>query len=83
MKVTGKLFKDILTGVDNETFDNGRVLCFASHMVYFIMAFLSYATSKPWAAMDFAGCVAAIAVGFGIHLNLKDGGKGGGANVSQ
>lgn len=74
-----KLLNDILTGADNATYDNGRVLCFLSHMVYYVMAFLSYVIGKPWAPIDFATGVAAIAVGFGIHLNLKD---KGGANVT-
>lgn len=66
-----KLLKDILTDADNVTYDNGRVLCFLSHLVYFVMAFMSYVVDKPWAPIDFATGVAAIAVGFGIHLNLK------------
>lgn len=66
-----KLFKDILTGADNQTYDNGRVLCFLSHIVYFVMATVSYIIDKPWAAMDFASGVAAMAVGFGVHLYMK------------
>ena len=68
-----KLLKDILTGADNETYDNGRFFCFISHIVYYVMAFLSYVVDKPWSPVDFAAGVAAIAVGFGIHLNLKSG----------
>jgi len=68
-----KLFKDILTGADNVTYDMGRVFCGLSHLVYFGMAFLSYIVDQPWRPMDFAGGIAAIAVGFGIHLNLKSG----------
>jgi len=66
-----KFFKDILTGADNQTYDNGRVLCLASHIVYFIMAFINYFIDKPWAPMDFASGVAAMAVGFGVHLYMK------------
>ena len=77
---TMKILKDMLTGPDNVTYDNGRVLCFASHIVYFIMAFLSYIVDKPWQPIDFATGVGAIAVGFGIHLNLKSAGE---RNVSN
>lgn len=66
-----KFFKDILTGIDNETYDNARVLCFMSHIVYFAMAFMSYVINKPWQAVDFASGIGAMAVGFGIHLYMK------------
>lgn len=66
-----KFFKDIMTGIDNETYDSARVLCFMSHIVYFIMAFFSYVIEKPWQPVDFASGVGAMAVGFGIHLYMK------------
>ena len=34
----GKLLKDILTGIDKKTYDNGRVCCLLSYIVYFMMA---------------------------------------------
>lgn len=67
----GKLLKDILTGIDNETYDNGRVLCLMSYLVYFTMALGSVVMKAPWPAMDFAGGIGTIAVGFGINLHLK------------
>lgn len=66
-----KIFKDILTCGDNETYDIGRVFCFLSHVVYFVMGFASYVIDKPWAPMDFASGVSAMAVGFGVHLYMK------------
>jgi len=75
MSEIGKMFKDVLMGVDRETYDNGRVLCFFTHIVYYVMAFASYIIDRPWGAMDFATGAAAIAVGFGVHLNLKSGGE--------
>ena len=71
MNEVKKLFKDILTDTTTLTYDNGRVLCFLTHCVYYFMAFLSYFVDKPWAPVDFATGAAAIAVAFGIHLNLK------------
>lgn len=65
-----KFIKDILTGLNNDKFDNGKVLCFLSFIVYFGMAFGNIFIGKPWGAMDFAGGVGAMAVGFGVHLNL-------------
>jgi hypothetical protein len=66
-----KILKDILTGIDNETYDNARVLCFFSHFVYFAMSIINFCINKTWVPMDFASGVAAMAVGFGIHLYMK------------
>jgi len=71
MKIMRKLFRDIFTGIDNHTFDNGRVLCFASFFVFFTLAIINSVQGHSWGAMDFAGGDAAIAVGFGINLRLK------------
>lgn len=75
-----KVIKDILTGIDNETFDNGRVLCLLSYIIYFILAIVSFDMLHPWGAMDFAGGIGAMGVGFGVHLKLKEGSE---PNVSQ
>lgn len=63
--------KNILTGIDNETYDNGRVLCFTSYIIYYMMALGNIFIDKPWSAMDFAGGVGTIAISFGINLHLK------------
>lgn len=75
-----KAMKDILTGIDNETFDNGRVLCLFSYLVYFGLAIASFFVEHPWGAIDFAGGIGAMGVGFGVHLKLKEGSE---PNVSQ
>lgn len=67
----GKLLKDILTGIDQETYDSGRVLCLLSFIIYYAMALGGIILDKPWGAMDFAGGIGTIAVGFGINLRLK------------
>ena len=66
-----KIFRDILTGADNTSYDCGRVLCFASHIAYFAMGFNSFIVGHPWAAMDFASGISAMAVSFGVHLYMK------------
>jgi hypothetical protein len=66
-----KLFKDILTGADNDTFDHGRVVGLMSFLVYFVLAFYDLITEHKWQAMDFATGVSAMAVGFGANLKLK------------
>jgi hypothetical protein len=71
MQVIGKFLKDILTGIDNETFDNGRVICLLSYFVYFTMALGSIIVNHPWSALDFAGGIGTMGVGFGLHLKLK------------
>jgi hypothetical protein len=66
-----KFIKDILTGIDNETFDHGRVMSLFSFISYVGYAVVNLALSHPWGAMDFAGGLSALAVGFGVHLKLK------------
>jgi hypothetical protein len=68
-----KVINDILTGIDNETFDNGRVLCLLSYVMYFGLAVASFYMLHPWGAMDFAGGIGAMGVGFGVNLKLKEG----------
>lgn len=65
------MLKDILTGIDKETYDNGRVLCLLSYIIYFAMALGSILVDKPWSALDFAGGIGTMAVGFGVNLHLK------------
>lgn len=72
IKYIGKFLKDILTGQDNETFDQGRFLCIFSFFFYFGASIGSILIHKPWGALDFAGGISAMAVGFGIHLRLKN-----------
>lgn len=66
-----KLFKDILTGADNESFDHGRVLGLMSFVVYFGLAMFDLVTDHSWRPMEFASGIGTMAVGFGIHLKLK------------
>lgn len=66
-----KLLIDILTGVDNKTYDHGRVLGLTSFIFYYILSMFNLVAGHPWSAMDFASGVGAMAVGFGIHLKLK------------
>lgn len=66
-----KLFRDILTGVDNRSFDNGRVICLLSYSVYFVFAILSVCLHHPWSALDFSGGISAMAICFGVNLKLK------------
>lgn len=67
----GKLMKDILTGIDNHTFDNGRVIALFSFATYNTMALASFYVMHPWSATDYATGAAAMAVGFGFNLRLK------------
>lgn len=67
----GKLFKDILTSVDNETYDHGKFLGLISFIFYYLLAFASLMSGHAWPAMDFASGIGTMAVGFGVHLKLK------------
>ncbi len=66
-----KLFRDILTGADNASYDCGRVFYFASNLAYMAMGFTSYVSNHPWGAMDFASGVSTMAVAFGIQIYMK------------
>lgn len=66
-----RFVKDVLTGVDNQTYDGGRVLCFLSYSVYFGLSITNFMTTHIWSAMDFSGGVSAMAVGFGLHFYMK------------
>lgn len=66
-----KILNDAMTDADNETFDNARVLCFLSFLIYFSMGIGSMFTGDPWGPMDFAGGVTAMAVGFGVNFHLN------------
>ena len=63
--------KDILTGIDGESYDSGRVMSLASFIAYFGLALGNLIAHHPWGAMDFAGGCSTMAVGFGVHLKLK------------
>lgn len=66
-----KLLRDILTGADNESYDNGRVVCVLSFLVYFGLAISNTALGHVWSAMDFSSGASAMAIGFGLNLRLK------------
>ena len=66
-----KMCKHILTGKDNETYDNSRVLCLLSFFIYFLLALGSLLVHREWGAMDFGGGISAMTVGFGVNLKLK------------
>jgi len=70
-----KLLQDILMNHKQNTYDNGKFICFTSFMVYYLMAFCSLFTQHPWGAMDFSAGIGTIAVGFGLHFKFKKTGK--------
>jgi len=66
-----KLCKDILTGADNRSYDNGRILCVTSFLSYYVLAFVNAGLGHFWSAIDFSSGCTAMAIGFGINLKLK------------
>lgn len=66
-----KWLTDILTGPDNRSYDNGRVIALASFVVYYILAFWASLRGHPWSPLDFSGGIGAMAIGFGANLHLK------------
>ena len=72
MNVLFKIFKDSITSRDNESFDNGRIICAMSFTIYYMLAFYNAFLGHGWTAMEFASGCTAMAVGFGIKLHLTD-----------
>lgn len=66
-----KITKDILTGANNRDFDNGRVVCLLSFVVYYSLAIAAIFKGHPWSALDFASGIGGMAVAFGVNLRLK------------
>jgi len=64
-----KFLHDAFTGIDNQTYDLGRILLALSLIAYFALSFLSLARFNP---LDFAGGVGAILTTGGIFLKLKE-----------
>ena len=68
-----KVIKDILTGIDNETFDHSRVVGLGSLIGYFVVGFVNMVYAQQiWGALDFASGIAAIAVAFGVQIKLTE-----------
>ncbi len=71
MNLIKKIIKDSLTGADNVSYDNGRVLCSVSFIAFFLLSGVSVHYGHFWSPIEFASGVATMAVGFGINLHLK------------
>jgi hypothetical protein len=68
-----KMFKDILTGIDNETYDHSRVVGLGCLVGYFIVGFVNMIhANQIWSAIDFASGISAITIAFGIQIKLKE-----------
>jgi len=65
-----KIIKDSLTSPDNESYDNGRIICAMSFTIYYMLAFYNTFLGHGWSAVEFASGATAMAVGFGINLHL-------------
>jgi hypothetical protein len=66
-----KFLKDVMTGIDGESYDIGRVTCFFSFLVYFGLAIGGMIYNHTWDPLNFSTGAGAMAVGFGANLKLK------------
>lgn len=64
-----KLLKDCFTGIDNETYDVGRVLGVVSTLSYIIFTALTLA---KFSALEYAGGLGSVLGAVGIMLKLKE-----------
>ena len=68
-----KIFNDVLTGIDNKTYEHSRVVGVCSLVGYFVVGFVNMVhAGQIWSAMDFASGISVIAVAFGIQSKLKE-----------
>lgn len=66
-----KIFVDILTECDNQTYDHVKVVGFISFLFYYALAVISLLNGHAWPAMDFASGLGTMSVAFGVHSKLK------------
>lgn len=67
-----KLLKDILTGANNKTFDNGRVLGFIVVMSYLFFTLYDVVMTHTFEYEQFGIGITAIFTGIGFNLKLKE-----------
>lgn len=67
-----KFFKHILTGIDGETYDIGRVFGAISFIVGLSLEVHSVVNHVPFDFKDYGFGIAAIAAGVGAFLKLKE-----------
>jgi len=67
-----KFFKDLLMHKGTSNYDMSKVICLMSFIVYFLLSFGIIFIGKPWSAMEYAGGISTIAVGFGLHFHFKN-----------
>ena len=66
-----KIFKDLLTGIDNDTYDIGRVTWLFTFLSYHGLAICSFLSGYPWSAIDIATGNCSMAVCFAANLKIK------------
>lgn len=66
-----KLIKDILTGVDNQTYDVGRLLWVLGVLVYLGLSITALVKGQPWEPQSFGIGLGAVLAGGGAALGFK------------
>ena len=67
-----KLWNDLLTGIDNKTYDSGRFSFFLSVTFLSLMTFLDFWLNHHFSATSYSAGVAALAGGHGALIKLKE-----------
>lgn len=71
MKPWDKVFRDCFTGIDNRTYDLGRISYAFAHFILFGLVVFLCSIGRPPSLMDLASSESAITVAFAIHLGIK------------
>lgn len=64
-----KILHDMFTGVDNQTYDLGRVLIALTTLSYFSLSYMALPHFNP---LEWSGGAMAILTGGGIFLKVKE-----------
>jgi hypothetical protein len=68
----GKLFQDILTELDNETYDLSKLLWMLSVVVFLIVSIIAILKGQTWNPGEYGLGIAAVLAGGGAGVSLKN-----------
>ena len=78
-----KLLNDILTGLDGETYDIGKVLWVLGVLVYLFLSIAALFKGQLWSPGQYGLGLGAVLAGGGAAMKLKIGTEPNGTNQQQ
>lgn len=68
----GKVFNDILTELDGETYDVTKLLWVAGVMVYLVLSIISVFKGQPWDPQQYGIGLGVVLAGGGAAIKLRN-----------